>query len=125
MKKLLRAFGLVLAATLSTLFSGCEDFDPTDHEPEDGYGALVVNNHLVHDLIVYVDGVQLEDTNDNDDHAYDLAPGLHRVILDERNGNGTFRDDIDIIEGRNTVLDVTEHPYDSSRLDVAIFFKTP
>lgn len=125
MKNLLRVLGLAAMTSLAVVFTGCEDFDPTDHKPPEGQGAMIVNNHLPHDIVVYVDGEQQRDANDNDDQAYDLAPGVHRVVLDERNGNGTFRDDIDIIAGRNTVLDVTYDPFDGSRLDVSIFFKTP
>lgn len=56
---------------------------------------------------------------------YDLEPGLYRVILEERGGRGTFRDDIDILLGRNTVIEVfdTDGFDDDSPFFANVFFE--
>jgi hypothetical protein len=114
--------GLCLFAAMP-LFQGCDyDEDDNDHEPPAGQGSLIIYNRTPDDIAVFVDDVRLEDVGDDNDRAYDLAPGVHRVILDQRGGDRTFRDDIDILEGRRTIMDVAIDPNDAFDYDVVVFF---
>jgi hypothetical protein len=117
---------LALAAVAMSLgLTGCEDYGDDgnrDHNPPAGMGSLVIDNNTVDDIHVYVDGVQLADVGDYSDRAYDLEPGKHRLILDQSGGDRNYRNDIDIIEGRLTVADVTVDGFDPLSYDVVIFF---
>jgi hypothetical protein len=105
------------------LLAGCDyDDDDYSHDPAPGKGALIVENRTGDDIAVYVDGARLEDADEDDDTAYDLSPGVRRVVLDQRGGDATFRGDVDIIEGRLTVMDVAFDSFDLDEFDVAIFF---
>ena len=117
------AFCTVALAALPVL-SGCEydDEDDNDHEPPAGQGSLIIYNNTVDDIAVYIDDVRVEDVGDDDDRAYDLAPGVHRVVLDQRGGDRTYRDDVDILEGRRTIMDVAFDSLDSFDYDVVVFF---
>jgi hypothetical protein len=122
--KLLRLLAFCLCAGLTLLTNtGCDDNDP-DFQPSPGNGALFINNTTASDIQVFVNGERFETVQDFSDRGFDLPPGLYRVVLDEQGGDRTFRDDIDIIEGRLTVLDVTIDPFDND-FDVAVFFRNP
>lgn len=122
--KPLRLLATGLCAGLTLLFNvGCDDDDP-DYQPAPGKGALYINNTTASDIQVFVNGQRFETVQDFDENAYDLPPGLYRVILDEQGGDRTYRDDLDIIEGRLTVLDVAIEPFDDD-FDVEVFFRTP
>jgi hypothetical protein len=101
---------------------GCEDeHDDYDHKPPAGKGAMIVDNDTFNDISVFVDGRRLEEVRDDKKRIYDLDPGVYRVVLEEQGGRRSFRDDIDILDGRNTVLDVHSSG-SSSRYDVLVFF---
>lgn len=104
---------------------GC-DYDndnDDDYDPPAGQGALLVDNNTSDEIRVYVDGEQRGRVDDYSDRPFDLEPGVHRVVLDQVNGDRNFRDDIDIIEGRLTVLDVqTDFDFGDDDYDVEIFF---
>lgn len=118
-----RLMSMWVAPAVALLLAGC-DYDSDndrDHVPPAGLGALLVDNNTGDDIRVYVNGEQVGQVGDYSDRPFDLAPGLHRVVLDEINGDSTYRDDLDIIEGRLTVLDVSGGNFDSD-YDVEIFF---
>ncbi|HMO03396.1 MAG TPA: hypothetical protein PKC67_00495 [Kiritimatiellia bacterium] len=120
----MRILASCLCAGLALLLiSGCDDNDP-DHKPAPGKGALFINNTTASDIQVFINSERFETVQDFDDRAYDLPPGVYRLILDEQGGDRTYRDDIDIIEGRLTVLDVAIEPFDDN-FDVEVFFRTP
>jgi len=102
---------------------GCDDDDP-DYKPPAGQGAIFVNNNTSSDLIVYVDGNRLQTVQDYDDRAYDLNPGVYRVVIDEDGGDRTYRDDVDVLDGKLTVLDVAIEPFGDD-FDVEVFFRSP
>ena len=56
-----------------------------------------------------------------EDEAYDLDPGVHRVVLDEQSGDRAYSTDVDILENRRTVMDVTVSGFDGD-YDVAVFY---
>lgn len=116
--------GLVALAGLLCL-AACEDSDPSDHTPPAGMGAIIVNNQTYNGVDVYIDGVRQKGVDNGHDRAYDLSNGVHRVVLDEDGGSRTFSGDIDVLQDRNTVLDVTNDPYNWSRYDVFIYYDKP
>lgn len=123
LRKPLRAAVLIMASALALLSPGCEDPDDDfDHDPPAGLGTLYVDNNTGDDLNVFVDGAGLAGVGDFDERFYDLAPGVHRVVLDQDDGDRSYRDDVDVLEGRRTILDVERDSDDSDRYDVAILF---
>ncbi|HMP74999.1 MAG TPA: hypothetical protein PKE12_01765 [Kiritimatiellia bacterium] len=119
MKTILHA---LLAVGLAVGLAGCDwdDDNDRDHVPPAGFGALLVDNNTSRDLRVYVDGVEKGKVGDYSDRPFDLEPGVYRVVLDQRNSDANWRDEVDIIEGRLTVLDVADGFGDE--LDVRVFF---
>ena len=97
---------LVIALLLGTI-EGCggsnEDFD---RKPPTGFGVLIVNNNSSDDIDVFVDSVFVFRAGDDGAGFYDLEPGVYRVVLAERGGSRSFLSDVDILEGRQTILDV-------------------
>lgn len=123
MESLLRT-GVLLAASLAWV-TGCnlDKDNDRDHEPPAGQGALLVDNNSGDDIKVYVDGELLGTVGDYSDRAFDMAPGSYRVVLDEDHGSRDYRDDVDILENRLTVLDVQVNFDDfSADYDVEVFF---
>ena len=103
---LAHAMVLVTALGLCTA-SDCDDDDDFDHDPAPGKGALVIDNNTRNDIGVFADGNFIGEADDNDVDEFDLDPGVYRVVLEERGGDHNWHGDIDILEGRNTILDVT------------------
>ena len=103
---------IALAAVLSagTIFfaAGCED----DHEysrPPVGFGRLVLENYTAEDIRPYVDGVARELVENGHDRAYDLAPGQHRVVLDQKGGTHLATVfEVDALENRVVIAEVRE-----------------
>jgi hypothetical protein len=129
MKTILRHLRLQSALLLTALLplaSGCDWDESDDHEdyvPPNGRGALRVDNNTADDIRVYVDGAQVGTTGDFSDRVFDLEPGVYRIVLDEKGGDRSYRDDIDIIENRLTVLDVAyDDDFDDDDYDVEVFF---
>lgn len=106
------------AAALATTLAGCESDDDYDHDPPEGFGALYVDNENVNDVRVYVDGEYVGRVDDYDEEAFDLRPGIHRLVLDESGGDRYYASDLDIIEGRLTVVEVDAGSYEYNRFDV-------
>lgn len=122
----IRRLGLMTAALAAAAFlaAGCDDDgnDGYHHTPAAGQGAIVVDNLTWSDLEVYVDGVLIGTVGDDDDRGFDLAPGVRRVVLNEEDGSRTFRDDVDVLADRLTVLKVTVDVADPDALFVDLFF---
>jgi hypothetical protein len=111
---------LTLLAPLA--LCSCDDEDNFDFVPPPGQGGLIVDNNTSNDIEVFVDGVSRGKAGDSSDRAFAVEPGVHRVVLDEKGGDRLYRDDIDILEGRVTVLDVTAESFDDFNYDVVVFF---
>jgi len=109
--------------TLLTAIFGCNyDDDDFDHNPPPGMGCIIVNNNTANDIRVFVNGIATNNTDDADWEAYDMKPGVYRVVLEERHGDRSYRDDIDVIENRRTILDVTTDAVRRDRYDVYLYF---
>lgn len=100
---------------------GCDD-DRYDHTPPEGLGAVIVENNTRDRLRVYIDGTEVDRVKDWKHRTYDCEPGVRRVTLDGDSAGVSWAGDIDVLEGRLTVLEVYP-PYGNSRiLDVRYFF---
>ena len=95
------------AVGVSILLTGCEDDDDFDHDPPDGQGAIIIDNDGFRDLLVYIDGIYLGKVRDGHRVAFDRMPGVYRIVLDESGSDRDYRDDVDVLDGRLTVLEVT------------------
>ena len=95
----------MLALCAALWFGGCDD-DEYDHSPPAGLGSLIVDNRTAADIRVYVDGQYLGKAGDWDDSSFDLAPGYHRLVLDEVDGHRYYATDADILEGKLLVAEV-------------------
>ena len=104
-----RGFRLLAAAALigSVTLAGCDDDDDIDHDPPAGQGSIVVDNDGYRDLHVYIDGVYQGEVRDGHRTAYDRAPGVYRVVLDESGSDRGYSADVDVLAGRLTVLEAT------------------
>jgi hypothetical protein len=121
----LYTFALVAAAAASLLLvAGCEDdSDDFEHTPAAGLGALVIHNETTDDMTVFIDGGGTNEVEAWESAAYDLSPGLHRVVLDQENGDRTYRDDVDILLGRLTELKVRYRPDDLDHYEGTVTFE--
>lgn len=122
LRRLIPVIPLLLCACLVTL-SGCDDDDDDfDHNPPAGMGTMIVDNRTSDHISVFIDGAAMERTSEDSWRPYDLNPGVYRVVLDQQGGDRTFRDDVDILEGRQTILEVEFDLDDTDRFDVYIYF---
>lgn len=110
--------GLALAAALPWL-AGCDESE-YDYDPPAGQGSLVVDNYTGDRIYVYVDGLEVDSVRSGKHRYYDLEPGVHRVALDGDDTRRFWADDVDLLEGRLTVLEV--QGYSSESFDVRIYF---
>lgn len=94
--------------------------DEYDHRPPPGMGSLIIADHSDDDVSVYVDGVEANKAPEDDWEAYDLRPGEHRVVLERRGGDCSFSGDVDMLEGRQTILEVQYAFGNPYRYDVFI-----
>jgi hypothetical protein len=116
--------GRILGALVGLfILTGCDDDDPS-HNLQPGQGAIFVRNNTSSDLIVFIDGERFQTVQDFSNRAYDLDPGVYRVVLDDADSDRAYRDDVDVIEGRLTVMDVANEPFGDD-FDVEVFFRTP
>ena len=111
-----------MAATLALGTAGCETDDDYDHDVPAGKGTLVVDNRTPDRVRVYVDGAQVQSVGDGDERYYDLDPGPYRVVLDGDDTDRHWADDVDILEGRLTILKVTDDLGDFEDFNVDLDF---
>ena len=80
-----RWFGVLSASLCLWLGAGCDEEAYEDHVPSAGNGSLIIDAYRI----------------------FDLAPGLHRLVAAEAGeGDRSYRDDIDILEGRLTIVEL-------------------
>jgi len=127
MKKLFSGRRLPVALRLTLLggwlaAAGCEwnDRDDFDHTPPAGQGAVVVDNRTFTDIEVFLNGARVGRVGDYDWRAFDRAPGVCRLVLNEDDGRRYYSDDVDIIANRRTIVEVDTADGSSTRYDVRI-----
>jgi hypothetical protein len=116
-------WGALLAVPLVLVMTGCETEDYSDHKPPAGQGSLIVDNHTADHISIFLDGAARGEVNDSSDRILDLKPGVYRLVLTEEDGgNRSYGADVDVLEGRLTILEVwtssDPHAYDvTTRFD--------
>jgi hypothetical protein len=103
--------------------TGCDDDDDIDHQPPEGQGAIVIDNDGYRDLHVYIDGAYQGEVRDGHRTAYDRAPGVYRVVLDESGSDRGYRNDVDVLAGRLTVIEATGGEPFGDDLYVSVFYE--
>jgi len=111
---------LALGVILMLGLCAC-DSDEWNHTPPTGMGSIIVNNRTTDGVNVYLDGYYTNRVSDFDHETFDLVPAVHRVVLDESRGNRAWRGDVDVLEGKLTIIEVNAGFY-SSDYDVRIYF---
>ncbi len=110
------------ALLLAWCLAGCDyEDDDHDHDVPPGLGSLIVDNNTADDIAIFIDSVRANNVDGYEHKSFDLRPGVHRVVLDERGGENSFHDDVDILEGRRTIMDIGSADSDGD-YDVAVFF---
>ena len=100
------ALGMILMLGLCAC-----DGDDWNHKPPAGMGSIIVDNRTMDGVNVYLEGTYTNRVSDFDHEAYDLAPGIHRVVLDESHGSRNWRGDVDVLKDKLTVLEVNKGYY--------------
>jgi hypothetical protein len=111
----------VLSISLATgLIAGCDDTE-FDREPPAGQGSLIVDNFTGDRVRVYIEGVEDRSVSSGDHRYYDREPGVYRVALDGDDIRRYWAGDVDVLEGRRTVLEVRGYSSDFNSFDVRIY----
>ena len=111
-----------LAASLSLTLLGCDSGKDFDHDPPAGKGTLYVVNYTPNDCNVFIDGTEKRGVDADDNEWYDLDPNTRRVVVDQDNTYRVFRGDVDILEGKRTILELSSDAVDLNRFDAFIYF---
>lgn len=110
------AGGLILMLGL-----GACDGGGWDHTPPAGKGSIIVDNRTADGVNVYLAGVFTNHVAAYDYEYYDLQPGIWRVILDQAHGDRNWRADVDVLQGKLTILEVHDGYY-YNEYDVRNYF---
>lgn len=113
--------GLWIVAVVVGLAAGCDDSD-FDHDPPAGQGSLIVDNLTGYRMHVYINGQSVGDVSAGDDEYFDRWPGLCRVVIDGEDADQSWGDEVDILEGRLTVLEVRPEYGSYNAFDVNVYF---
>ena len=108
---------LALAATVTFGGAGCEE-DEYDHDVPAGKGTLVVDNNTPDRVRVFIAGAQVQSVGKGDERYYDLDPGQYRVALDGEDTDRFWIGDADVLQGRLTILKVSDDLGDFDDFDV-------
>jgi hypothetical protein len=103
------------------LVAGCDDEeeDYLDHNPPAGQGSLVVDNNTLEDIDIFVNGTRTNRVNNGNEFILDLGPGVYRIVLDSDDSARRYADDVDILQGRLTVLHVSINILDVNGFNVS------
>ena len=114
---------LALAATVTCWGAGCDDDeDDYDHDVPAGQGTLVVDNNTPDRVRVFIAGAQVQSVGKGDERYYDLDPGLYRVALDGEDTDRFWTGEADVLQGRLTILKVSDDLGDFDDFDVDVDF---
>ena len=114
---------LAMAATVTLWGAGCDDDeDEYDHDVPAGQGTLVVDNQTPDRVRVFIAGAQVQSVGKGDERYYDLDPGLYRVALDGEDTDRFWTGEADVLQGRLTILKVSDDLGDFDDFDVDVDF---
>ena len=114
--------GLLALAAVCALGNGCHDDDDYDHDPPAGQGTIVVDNISCGRVQIFVEGTYLDSIRSGHIRYFDLPPGLYRVVLDAEDTRRAWAADVDVLDGRLTILQVRWCNGSFDCLDVAMYF---
>lgn len=104
--------------------TGCDESEGDfDFVPSAGKGALIVENNTSSDINLYLNGISRGEVDDDSYLPVEAGPGVYRVVLDEDGGDRQYGADIDILEGRQTILRVYIQTGDYTEYRVRIEFE--
>ncbi len=106
----------------SLLIVGCLDDDRIDRKPPRDQGSIVVDNRTSSDMDVYINGEKKDRVRSRRWRAYDYEPGVYRVVLDERHGDRNYRGDVDVLDRRLSILEITNDFIRRDRYSVFVYF---
>ena len=112
---------LLLGVLLAGWLSACDD-DRYDYDPPEGYGALIIENYTGDRVRVYVDGVQTNSVSSGGQGTYDILPGVRRIALDSEDILRSWGGDVDLLEGRRTIMELRGNSFRYEIFDVTLFF---
>lgn len=118
-----RWLAVMACSLVCALMAGCnEEVVPEDEPLPEGKGSLVLNNLTTDAINIYVGGMQTGTVAAISDAVVYMYPGLYRVVLDQDGGPRNFRDDVDILRGRRTILHIDYNPADTNLYTVVLEF---
>ena len=102
-----KPFLLLVASVCVVVLVGCDE-EQFDHVPAAGMGTLIIDNDTTDDIDIFVDGLLLGQVDDYDDSYTDMMPGVYRIVLADEDGHRSYREYLDILPGRLTILHVDD-----------------
>ena len=103
---ILRKFLYFTGLLVALLVLGCDESGYYDHDPASGMGSLVLDNNSGDDISVFLDGLEILNIDGSDEEIQDLQPGAYRIVLSADHTDRSYSADVDILEGRLTILDI-------------------
>lgn len=113
----------MLICVCAFLSVGCEK-DYRDHEPPEGMGSLVVDNRTSRRIDIFIQGYKTNSVSSFSYRTMDMNPGEYRVVLDERNGEKYYKNDVDVLEDRLTIMEVFDGT-STYTFNVRVSFRKP
>ena len=117
-----RAILTVACLLPALILTSCDD-GTYDHVPPAGQGSIIIENNSGEDTQVYIDGILFGTVRERKTRIFDMTPRTYRIVLDEDDGYRSYRDDIDVLADRLTVMDVMIDYSSSSLYHVILDFQ--
>jgi hypothetical protein len=108
----------------SVLLTSCDN-GSYNHVPPEGKGSIIVDNMTGTDAEVYLGGVYAGIAEANESAAFDLEPGVYRVVLAEKEGSRNYWRETDVLADRLTILAVTINTSNQGLYSVTVDFENP
>ena len=116
------ALALALLAWALTAIPGCEGRSGEDHVPPAGLGSVIIRNHTIENIRVFINGIEYGKASYDDATFYDLKPGVYRFALNEQGGDRSHASDVDVLQGQLTLMDVSMSSTNIYAYDVLMYF---
>jgi hypothetical protein len=103
----MKTLHIFAAMMILAVLVGCDDDKFDGHTVPAGTGSLVIDNKTFTKINVFLGGSSAGRVGDFDELFIDADPGVYRLVLDEDgSGDRAFAENVDILEGRLTVVEV-------------------